>query len=359
MSDETPIAGKDGPLPLIEDDNTGDRFLVYATEGGVRVELKVEGETFWATQRQMSDAFGVTPQNVTMHLQNVFKDGELSEAAVCKESLHTGRDGKRYTTKLYDLNAFISVGYRVGGKLGTAFRFWATDKLFQYLTKGFVVDAKRLKSGGEYDRIAELRDVIRDIRSAEANVYAELKRICALCRDYDSSSEAAREFYTHMQTKLYWATLSQTPAMVRAERADAEAPNMGVQTFSGNDVLKADTTVAKNFLHPSELRELNRLTTILLDVFDDQLDIGKLTLMSEAAALLDAQLRQLNRAILRGGGTASKTDADRHVDTEYRKFDERRRALRAERTRQELAALKAADKNLPKGRPGPPPKRSG
>jgi hypothetical protein len=307
----------------------------------------------------MADAFRVTRQNISLHLLNVFKEGELDEAAVCKESLRTGRDGKRYATKLYNLNALISVGYRVGGKLGTAFRLWATDKLIQYITRGFVVDTKSLKNSREYDRVAELREIVRDIRAAEANVYAELKRICALCQDYDPSSEAAREFYTHMQAKLYWATLSQTPAMVRAERADADAPNMGVQTFTGQDVFKADTAVAKNFLQASELKELNRLTAILLDVFEDQLDIGKLTLMSEAAALLDAQLRQLNRAVLRGGGTVSKTDADRHVDTEYRKFDERRRALRAERTRQELAALKAADKNLPHGRPGPPPKRSG
>lgn len=359
MSDGTRFAEKKSPLPLIEDEDTGDRFLVYATDAGVRVELQVEGETFWASQQQMADVFRVTRQNISLHLLNVFKEGELDEAAVCKESLRTGRDGKRYSTKLYNLNALISVGYRVGGKLGTAFRLWATDKLIQYITRGFVVDTKRLKNSREYDRVAELREVIRDIRAAEANVYAELKRICALCQDYDPSSEAAREFYTHMQAKLYWATLSQTPAMVRAERADADVPNMGVQTFSGNDVLKADTAVAKNFLHPSELKELNRLTTILLDVFEDQLDIGKLTLMSEAVALLDAQLRQLNRAVLRGGGTVSKIDADRHVDTEYRKFDERRRALRAERTRQELAALKASGKNLPKRRPAAPPKKSG
>lgn len=341
------------PVPLIEDADTGDRFLVYAADDGVRVELRVGDDTFWASQQQMAAAFGVSRPNVTQHLSNIFSEGELSEAAVCKESLLTGRDGKRYTTKLYNLNALISVGYRVGGKLGTTFRIWATDKLVRYLTSGFVVDVRRLKSGSEPDRVAELREIIRDIRSAEANVYAELRRICSLCQDYDPASEAAREFYTHMQAKLYWAVVSRTPSMVRVERADADAPNMGLQTLPHPEVRKADTNVAKNFLFEGELKELNRLTTILLDVFEDQLDIGKLTLMSEAETLLDAQLSGLNRAVLCGGGRVSKTVADQHVDAEYKKFDERRRALRAERAKAELSALKATGKDMPK------PKRGG
>lgn len=346
---------KERPLEVIEDRDTGDRFLVYATEGGIQIDLQVEGDTFWATQRQMAEAFGVTPQNVSMHLQNIFREGELSEGAVCKESLHTGRDGKRYSTRLYNLNAAISVGYRVGGKLGTAFRLWATDKLFRYLTKGFVVDDKRLKSAGQQDRVSELREIIRDIRASEANVYAELRRICALCQDYDPTSEAAREFYTRMQAKLYLAALSQTPSMIVADRANADAANMGLQTWSRQEVLQADIGIAKNYLADTELRELNRLTTILLDVFEDQLDIGKLTLMTDAAALLDAQLRGLNRPVLRHGGNISRAEAERRARVEYKKFDEKRRAKRAEDTLHELAALKTTDKGLPKTRKRPKP----
>ncbi len=349
---------KQGPLSLIEDVDTGNRFLIYQTDSGVSVELQFAEDTFWASQRQMAEAFGVTPQNVTIHLGNIFREGELDEAAACKESLHTGRDGKRYVTKLYNLNALISVGYRVGGRLGTAFRLWATDKLIQYLTRGFVVDSKRLKAGGEPDRIAELREIIRDIRAAEANVYAELRRICALCQDYDGSSDTAREFYTHMQAKLYWATLSKTPAMVRVERANAGATNMGLQSFQSAEVKKVDTNTAKNFLMGPELKELNRLTTILLDVFDDQLDIGRLTLMTEAKTLLDAQLKGLGRPVLGGGGTVSRAAADLHVETEYRTFDARRRALKAEQTAEELATLKAADKAMPRVRRGRPPKQA-
>lgn len=344
-------AETDGPVPLIEDVRTGDRFIIYTTERGVRVELKVDGGTFWATQQQISEAFGVTRQNVTIHLQNIFKEGELVESAVCKESLLTARDGKQYQTKIYNLNALISVGYRIGGPLGTAFRLWATDKLIQFLVKGFVIDAERLKAPGDQDRISELRDIIRDIRASEANVYAELRRICAMCHDYDPQSEVAREFYSFMQAKLYWAVVSQTPSEVLNARADAGKPNMGLQAWPKDEIRQLDAVVAKNYLSDAELRELNRLTTILLDIFEDQLDIGRLTLMSEASALLNAQLRNLNRAVLRHGGRVSHSDAEAHAKIEYKKFDEARRLARAVERQQELArlaALKAAEKALPK-----------
>jgi hypothetical protein len=177
------VVESDAPLPLVEDVDTGHRLLVYATNTGVRVDLQFDGVTFWASQARIAVAFGVTRPNITTHLQNIFKDGELSEASVCKESLRTGPDGKTYRKNLYDINAMISVGYRVGGPLGTAFRMWAADRLVQYLTKGFVVDVKRLKEPVAFDRIAELRDIVRDIRPSEANMHAELRRICSMCQD--------------------------------------------------------------------------------------------------------------------------------------------------------------------------------
>jgi hypothetical protein len=357
MSDdkEIPVTpdATDGPVPLIEDAATGNRFLVYTTQRGIQVELQVEGNTFWATQMQIAEAFGVTRPNVTMHLQNIFKDGELIESAVCKESLLTARDGKPYQTKFYNLNALISVGYRIGGPLGTAFRLWATDKLLQYIMKGFVIDADRLKSTGNHDRVTELRDIIRDIRASEANVYAELRRICAMCQDYDPQSDSAREFYSYMQAKLYWAVTSHTPSEILSDRANAGLPSLGLQTWPKEDVRQSDAIVAKNYLTDAELRELNRLTTILLDIFDDQLEIGRLTLMAEASALLDRQLRNLNRSILRHGGRVSHSDAETHAKREYKKFDSIRRAERAAERQEELArlaALKATEKALPKVR---------
>ncbi len=342
---------KGSPLPLTEDAETGDRFLIYASEGGVEVNLQVEGDTFWASQAQMAEIFGVTRQNVSLHLANIFKEGELVEATTCKESLRVGQTGQPYRFKVYDLNALISVGYRVGGRLGTMFRIWATDRLVRYLANGFVVDVKRLKEPGNYDRVTELREIIRDIRAAEANVYAELRRICSLCRDYDPKSESARSFYSRMQANLYWAVVSHTPSEILVTRANAEVPNMGLRTWSKADVLQADVVTAKNYLADSELRELNRLTTILLDIFDDQLNIGRLTLMSEATALLDAQLKSLNRAVLNSGGRVSAATAEAHVKSEYHKFDNRRREMRAEVYAKEVATLKAAGASLPTAKP--------
>lgn len=351
-----PIAEQDSPLPLIEDPDTGDHFLIYVGKQGATTELRFEGDQPWFTQAQMAKIFGVDVRTANEHVARFLSDGDLDPATIRKFRIVRQEGTRRVEREIehYGLDVAFYVGYRVNSQQGTVFRRWATDILVRYATRGFVIDAGRLKTGGEFDRIAELREVIRDIRAAEANVYAELRRICSMCQDYDPSSESARDFYTHMQAKLYWATVSKTPAMVRKERADAGTANMGVQTFSGNDVLKADTAVAKNFLFGPELKELNRLTTILLDVFEDQLDIGKLTLMSEAESLLDAQLRGLSRVVLRGGGNVSKSDADRHVDAEYKKFDARRRQLRAEQIASELAALKATEQDIPKvgrGRP--------
>lgn len=347
MTDEN-----DTPLPLSEDPDTGDRFLIYATDSGVKVDLKVDGDTFWGSQSQIAEVFGVTRQNVSLHLQNIYKEGELDESTTCKESLRMGQTGQPYRFKVYDINALISVGYRVGGKLGTNFRIWATDKLVRYLVKGFVIDAQRLKDPGNYDRVAELREIIRDIRAAEANVYAELRSICALCQDYDPRSEAAHQFYARMQAKLFWAVTSHTPSEIIRSRASATAPNVGLSTWGKQEIRQSDVTVAKNFLGDSEIKELNRLTGILLDVFEDQLEIGKLTLMSETDRLLDAQLRGLNRPTLTHGGRVAHSDAEEHAKAEYRKFDAQRRALRAENYAKEVAALKAADESLPsrKGR---------
>jgi hypothetical protein len=337
-----------GPVSLVEDGDTGDRFLIYEGRDGVQVELRVEGDTFWATQQQMADAFGVTRQNITLHLQNIFREGELNENTVCKESLLTARDGRAYPTKLYDINALISVGYRVGGTAGTQFRVWATDKLLRFLTKGFVVDSDRLKEPGNRDRIAELREIIRDIRSSEANVYAELRRICSLCKDYNPQSRDAQEFYVHTQAKLFYAVTGNTPSEVLASRADSRSPTMGLRTWKGSDLVQADALVAKNYLEAPEIRELNRLTTILLDIFEDQLELGKLTLMSEAEKLLDKQLRSLNRSLLTHGGNVRHDTAEAHVKHEYRKFDDARRVERAEKAQRELAELKTTGKKLPK-----------
>lgn len=346
-----PVA--DGPLHLVNDNETGDRLLIYATEAGADVQLRVTEGTFWATQAQMAAMFGVDRRTINEHLSNIFNCGELDEAATCRKFRQVRLEGAREVTReipLYNLNALISVGYRVGSKQGTLFRIWATDKLLRYLTKGFVIDAVRLKAPDEHDRVAELREIIRDIRASEANVYAELRRICAMCQDYDPKSPQSRRFYATMQAKLYWAVVSGTPSMVLADRADASEPNMGLQTWPKPEIRQADATNAKNYLAGAELRELNRLTTILLDIFDDQLEIGKLTLMSEADTLLEAQLANLNRVVLRNGGSVSHDTAEAHAKAEYAKFDSARRERRRLEAQEALAAVKSSAQHLPKPR---------
>lgn len=335
---------------LVQHSEGGDPLLVYQTARGAKVELPYKGETIWATQKQMAQMFDVTVANVSGHLVKIFKEGELDENSVIKQDLITADDGKAYPTNTYNLNAIISVGYRVESKVGTAFRIWATNIIVQILTKGFYVDVERLKGGGDLDRIRELREIIRDIRSDEANLYSELRSICAMCKDYDGKSETARAFYSHMQAKLFHAVVSHTPSEILMSRISARRPNVGLQAWSGDNVRQQDVTVAKNALTETELRELNRVTDILLSIFEDQLDIGRLVTMTDARYLLDQQLKQLGRVVLKGGGSVATQDAQVFAKAEYRKFDEQRKLARRQQTQAELSALKATAKKLPKTR---------
>ena len=337
----------DEPVHLFEDADTGDRLLIYATEKGLRVELRYVGDTLWMTQAQMAELFGRDVSVISRHIANVLEEGELDEEGNL-QFVQIARSTK--PVALYGLDMIISVGYRVSSAQATLFRKWATGVLVKFATKGFVVDADRLKDGAEQDRIAELRETIRDIRSAEANVYAELRRICAMCQDYDPRSDDARDFYRQTQAKLFYAVVNRTPSELLNGRADASAPNMGLQTWARDAIRQRDATVAKNYLAPVELKELNRLTTILLDIFEDQLEVGRLTTMAQASRLLEQQLRGLGRLVLKDGGQIAHQTAEAKAKAEYRRFDESRRALRKARADEELAALKESEKGLPKVR---------
>ena len=341
---------KSQQVRLVQHEEGADPLLIYMTARGVKVELPYKGETLWATQKQMADMFGVQVPAVSKHLKNIFADGELDLTEVISNMEITAADGKPYPTMTYNLNAIISVGYRVESKQGTLFRIWATNIIVQILTKGFYVDVERLKEGGDFDRIRELRETIRDIRTSEANLYAELKSICAMCKDYDGSSQTAQKFYSHMQAKLFYAVTSHTPSEILKLRISADKPSLGLQTWPKDSIRQQDVLVAKNALAESELRELNRVTDILLSVFEDQLDVGRLIVMADAERLLDQQLRQLARAVLKRGGSVSTEDAQAHAKAQYKKFDERRRLERKQQADAELATLKAEAKKLPKSR---------
>lgn len=339
------------PVHLVQDAGTGERFLIYGTGRGVKVELRYEGEALWMTQAQMAELFGVATPTINEHLKNVYLEGELNETPTIRNFRIVRMEGARNVArdvKHYNLDAVISVGYRVGSKQGTLFRKWATEKLVQFATKGFVIDVERLKYPGSEDRFAELREIIRDIRSDEANVYRELRAICAMCQDYDGGSDTWRDFYQHTQAKFMWAVAAHTPSEIIAQRADANSLNMGLQTWPKDRIRKHDTEVAKNYLTAAEIKELNRLTTILLDIFEDQLDIGRLTMMADAEALLNRQLKSLGRPVLGTGGKISSVKARKHAAEQYAVFDAERKRRRHEDADAGIAELKSQQKSLGK-----------
>lgn len=337
--------GGEGPVRLTEDAQTGDRFLVYDSDKGLRLDIRYEGETLWMSQAQIAQLFGRDQSVISRHIAGIVDDGELDDASNMQK-MHIARSAKPVT--LYSLDMVISVGYRVSSAQATVFRRWATGILVQFAKKGFVVDAPRLKQPESRDRVAELREIIRDIRSDEANVYRELRSICAMCQDYDGNTEAARNFYRTTQAKLVYAVTAHTPAEIVAQRADHTAANMGLTAWPGDSVRKADVTVSKNYLADAEIRELNRLTTILLDIFEDQLDLGRLVVMLDAQNLLDRQLANLGRNVLRTGGSVSASLARQHAETEYERFDETRKQKRHADADRAIADLVEQSKNLPK-----------
>lgn len=336
--------GGDGPVHLVEDVESGDRFLVYNSNKGLRLDIRYEGDTLWMSQAQIAQLFGRDVSTISRHIANVLEEGELDETS----SLQKAQTTSGRPAVLYSLDMVISVGYRVSSAQATIFRRWATGILVQFAKKGFVVDAPRLKQPEARDRVAELREIIRDIRSDEANVYRELRSICAMCQDYDGNSEAAREFYQKTQAKLVFAVTSHTPAEIISERADHRVANMGLTAWQGDSVRKADVAVSKNYLAETEIRELNRLTTILLDIFEDQLDLGRLVVMLDAQNLLDRQLANLGRNVLRTGGSVKASTARQFAEAEYERFDQTRKLTRQEVADRAIADLVRQSKGLPK-----------
>ena len=330
------------PVHLQEDAATGSRFLIYGDGTGTHVEVAYEGERLWMTQAQVADLYGRDVSTVSRHIASILEEGELDEAT----SLQKVQTSLGRPATLYSLDMVISVGYRVSSKQATLFRRWATEKLVQFAARGFVIDAARLKNPENRDRIAQLKEIIRDIRSDEANVYRELQQICAMCQDYDGQSKDWQEFYRNTQAKLIFAVCSDTPAGVIQTRADASEPNMGLRTWPNENIRKADVAISKNYLGQSEVRELNRLTTILLDIFEDQMDIGRLKIMREASELLDGQLQNLGRSVLRSGGRVAMKDAKSHAEREYGKFKARQKALRHQEADRVISEIKATQKSI-------------
>jgi hypothetical protein len=323
-----PSATLEGTQPSLigedEDATTGDRLLVYGTDRGIRIDVRYQGETLWMTQKQMADLFGRDISVISRHIAGVLEDQELPEEG----NLQKMQIGPNKPVTLYSLDMVISVGYRVSSKQATQFRIWATERLKEIVLKGWSIDADRLKNPSEHDRISELRDTIRDIRASEANVYREVRSICAMCQDYDPKSEAWRNFYAGMQNKLLWAVCQMTGPEIVLQRANADHPNMGLRSWANDNIRKSDISIANNYLVEHEIKEKNRFTTMLLDYYEDQLDQRRLVTMGEAERKMDEFIKFNNRPLLKHIGVVKRSVADAHAEAQYLIFDQKRRAIR-------------------------------
>lgn len=332
------------PLQLVEDEVTGNRFMAYANKDGVALEVLFDGENPWFTVRDLATMFGVDTDTVADHIQNFLSAGEIDEGTTGKFPVVRNEGGRQVRRELvhYSLDVAFYVGYRVNSTEGKLFRRWATQSLVQLATHGFVVDKRRLK--GNADRLRELRKIIADIRSDEATMYAELRSICAMCKDYDPRSPASRNFFAHFQNRMLYAITQGTAARIIINRADASKDNMGLMTWDGDRVLKDDVTTAKNYLGDLELEDLNRLVGMVLDFFEDQVQRGFLVSMDDADKAMSEILTVNKRHMLNDFGDVKKATADKHAIAEYEKFDQKRKALAAEETRKALAAMKSLPK---------------
>lgn len=312
------------PISVIEDVETGNRFVVYTTKSGTHMEVQFDGEEPWFTQRDLSQMYGVGIPSINEHVSKFMTDGELDESVV-RNFRRTAADGKSYDTKHYGLDVAFYVGYRVNSVEGKLFRKWATQMLVQLAKHGFVVDKRRLK--GDTDRLGKLREIIRDLRADEANLYAELRQIVAMCKDYDPKDKNTHLFFAHFQDCLLYAITSHTSAELKITRADAAKPQMGLNDWDeDNDYpLQADVNNSKNYLGELELEDLNRLVGMVLDFFEDQVKRGWLVSMADAFSKLEEILTVNKRRMLPDYGRVTSTRAKAHVEAEYKKFDKARR----------------------------------
>jgi hypothetical protein len=302
-------------------------ILFYQTEdGGSRIEVRLEDNTVWLSQALLAELFQTSVPNISMHIRNILEEGELRRDSVVKNCLTTAADGKEYEVAFYNLDLILSIGYRVRSHRGTQFRRWATERLREYLVKGFTLDDQRLKDGRTIgaDYFDELLERIRDIRASERRFYQKIKDLYALSIDYDPRAEATLEFFKIVQNKLHWAVTGHTAAELIAGRADASKPNMGLTVWKGAKVRRADVTVAKNYLSHDEIGQLNRIVTMYLDYAEEQALRRKTLHMRDWREKLDAFLQFNERDILRDAGRVTMEIAQKLALDAYDNFNQRR-----------------------------------
>ena len=308
--------------------NTTPTLLYYGDEGAVSIEVIIdkENETMWATQKTIASLFNVSKQNISYHLKDIFVTGELDENSVVKEILTTADDNKKYSTKFYNLDVIISVGYRINSKNATQFRIWATKTLKEYIVKGFVLDDELLKNGTRFgkDYFDELLERIRDIRTSERRFYQKITDLFAECSyDYNPNSEITKNFYSKVQNKLHFAITGDTAAELIDHRASHEKEFMGLTSWKNSPkgkIRKSDVTVAKNYLTKEELSELNRIVSMYIDYAENQAAKHRLMSMEDWAKRLDLFLEFNEYNILDYKGKIKMSLAKEKALGEYEKY---------------------------------------
>ena len=301
----------------------GGQILIYQTEAGqTKFEVRLEGETLWLNQAALAKLYQTTKQNISLHIKNIYDEGELDEDSVVKEYLTTAADGKKYKTKYYNLDMIISVGYRIKSHIATRFRQWATQRLREYIVKGFVLDDERLKNPDQpFDYFDELLRRIQEIRTSERRFYQKITDIYSTSVDYDPTSEISLTFFKTVQNKLHWAITGMTAAEIIHKRANSSKSNMGLTSFRGEKVRKGNVVIAKNYLKEEELRALNNLVEQYL-VFAEGQAMRRIPMyMKDWIHKLNGFLSLNDRDILEDAGRISHEMAKQLAESEYDKFN--------------------------------------
>jgi len=304
-------------------------FILYtSSDGAVKLEVFLQDETIWLSQKMMAELFGVDVRTVSEHLQNIFKSGELSEAAVVRKIRTTAADGKGYDTQFYNLDAIISVGYRVNSTRATQFRIWATQVLKEYIIKGFAMDDERLKQGEKVfgqDYFEELLERVRSIRASERRIYLKITDIFAECSiDYDPHSQTTKDFFATVQNKFHFAITGHTAAEIIHSKADHKKPHMGLTTFKNSPdgrVLTLDVKVAKNYLEEKEIKKLERTISSFFDYIELLIGNRQTFTMEDFAESVNKFLDFNEYRILDGKGKISKDQAEKKALAEYKEFN--------------------------------------
>ena len=304
-------------------------FLIYhSDEEDISVNALIKDETIWLNQKAMAELFDCSSDNISLHLKNIFAEGELDKLSVTEKISATASDGKNYLTQLYNLDAIISVGYRVNSRRATTFRIWATSILKEYMIKGFAMDDERLKQGKTAfgkDYFRELLERVRSIRASERRIWQQITDIFAECSiDYDKDSPVTHDFYAMVQNKFHYAIAGQTAAEIVYNKADRKKENMGLITWKNapdGRILKSDVVIAKNYLEEKQIRQLERTVTGYFDYIEDLIERENTFTMEEFAASVNEFLAFRRYEILKDKGRISKKEAAKKAEVEYKEFN--------------------------------------